>query len=388
MEHAGGILLQEAWAHMPSDKKIKCIGAICTSILPITKLDFAAYGSLYFANASFLDNKSKQILSNNNKFCIGPHCRSSTYWNNNVGETRYYTLKPPNRGPWHDLSSYTSALIDSGFARLPPVSQPLSIQQQASYQGSIERHVELLKTGEKVFPHLVQHPEIQENSAPTLFHPDLHKRNIFVSQDDPTIVTGIIDWQAASIEPAFYYADEVPDFARIPTEGPSDSAEESLWYQAYEVGLALLAPRLGATRKIDEALLRPFRYCHRTWRDGFVPFTHELMRLRDSWEKLGFEKECPIPAMGPEERKFYEKQLEIYDGMLEFRRDMFEVLAVEEDGWVPAERWEEVKKTHQGFYETLMDNLEDDESRQELRTMWPFDQCQPENQVTRKDNDV
>lgn len=246
----------------------------------------------------------------------------------------------------------------------------------------------MLKTGENIFPHLVQHPEIQANSAPTLFHPDLHKRNIFISQDDPTIVTGIIDWQGASIEPAFYYADEVPDFARIPTEGLSDSAEESLWYQAYEVGLALLAPRLGATRKIDETLLRPFRYCHRTWRDGFVPFTHELMRLRDSWEKLGFEKECPIPAMGPKEKSFYEKQLEIYDGMLEFRRDMFEVLGVEEDGWVPAERWKEVKKTHQGFYETLMDNLEDDESRQELRTMWPFDQCQPDNLVTRKNNDV
>ncbi|GBF61013.1 altered inheritance of mitochondria protein 9 [Trichophyton mentagrophytes] len=388
MEHAGGILLQEAWANIPSDKKIKCIGAICTSIVPITKLDFSAYGSLYFANASFIDDGYKLKLSNNDKFCIGPHCRSSTYWNNNVGESRYYTLKPPNRGPWHDLSSYASALIDSGLARLPPANQPLSIQQQASYQGSIDRHMELLKIGRNVFPHLVQHPEIQSNSSPTLFHPDLHKRNIFISQDDPTIVTGIIDWQGASIEPAFYYADEAPDFAKIPAEGLSDSAEESLRYQAYEIGLALLAPRLGATRKIDEALLRPFRYCHRTWRDGFVPFTHELMRLKDSWERLGFEKECPIPAMGPEEKEFYEKQLEIYDGMLEFRRDMFEVLGVEEDGWVPAERWEEAKKMHQGFYDTLMDNLEDDESRQELRTMWPFDQCQPETQVRRKDDDV
>ncbi|KAM5442588.1 hypothetical protein MferCBS31731_002467 [Microsporum ferrugineum] len=384
MEHAGGIQLQEAWANIPSDKKVKCIGAICTSILPITKLDFSAYGSLYFANASFLDDKSKQKLSSNDEYCIGPHCRSSTYWNNNVGEQRYYRFKPPNRGPWHDLPSYASALIDSGFARLPPANQPLSLQQQASYQGSIDRHVELLKTAQDVFPHLVQHPEIQANSSPTLFHPDLHKRNIFVSQDDPTTVTGIIDWQGASIEPAFYYADEVPDFAKIPAEGVPDSAEESLCYQAYEVGLALLAPRLGATRKIDETLLRPFRYCHRTWRDGFIPFTHELMRLKDSWGKLGLQKDCPIPTMGAEEKSFYEEQLGIYDGMLEFRRDMIEILGIEEDGWVSAERWEEVKKAHQGFYETLMDRMENDESRQELRTIWPFDQCQPQTQLRRE----
>ncbi|EFW14144.1 conserved hypothetical protein, partial [Coccidioides posadasii str. Silveira] len=42
MEHAGGVPLQEAWADMPSDKKVKCIGAICTSILPISELDFLA----------------------------------------------------------------------------------------------------------------------------------------------------------------------------------------------------------------------------------------------------------------------------------------------------------------------------------------------------------
>ncbi|EFR01815.1 hypothetical protein MGYG_04815 [Nannizzia gypsea CBS 118893] len=346
MEHAGGVLLQKAWIDMPVDKKIKCTGSICTSIFPITKLDFPAYGSLYFSDSPFLDAGSKQKLDADHRYCIGPHCRSSTYRDYNVGESRYYRFEKPNRGPWGTLSSYASALVDSGLARLPPPHQPLRLQQQATYQGSIDRHVELLKTAQNVFPHLIQHPDIQASASPTLFHPDLHKRNIFVSQDDPTIVTGIIDWQAASIEPAFYYADEAPDFAKFPAEGLSDSSEESLCYQSYEVGLALLAPRLGATRKIDETLLRPFRYCHRTWRDGFVPFTYELMRLRDSWTTLGFQNDCPIPAMGAEEKSFYKEQLDIYDGMLEIRRDIIEILGVEEDGWVPAERWEEVKKAH------------------------------------------
>nr|KMM72331.1 hypothetical protein CPAG_08628 [Coccidioides posadasii RMSCC 3488] len=359
MEHAGGVPLQEAWADMPSDKKVKCIGAICTSILPISELDFLAYGSLYFADASFLDAASKQKLDNDLKYCIGPHCRGSTYWDCNVGEPRYYTFKEPNRGPWRNLSSYASALIDSGLVRLPSADHPILCQQQASYQGSVNRHLELLKVGQAVFSELLQ-----------------HLRNIFISKDDPATVTGIIDWQCASVEPAFYYADDAPDFAKVPPEGTSESSEEMLCSQAYELGWALLAPRLGETRKIDETLLRPFRYCHQTWRDGFVPFTHELMQLREAWKKLGFKKNCPIPALSPEEMRSYKEQLGIYNGMLEFRQDMVETLGVEGDGWVSEDHWEGVKKAHQYFYKTIMASMENDKDREELRTMWPFDQCQ------------
>jgi aminoglycoside/choline kinase family phosphotransferase len=65
-----------------------------------------------------------------------------------------------------------------------------------------------------------EEPRIRNAATPTLLHPDLHKRNIFVSDDDPAVITGIIDWQSSSIEPAFWYADDVPDFAR-PIAHPS-----------------------------------------------------------------------------------------------------------------------------------------------------------------------
>ncbi|PGG97355.1 hypothetical protein AJ79_09226 [Helicocarpus griseus UAMH5409] len=217
----------------------------------MAELDFPAYGSLYFTDASFLDSGCKQTLENDPMYCLGPHCRGSTYWDCNVGEPRYYAFSGPNRGPLRDLSSYASALIDSGLARLPPTGHPLLSQPQTSYQGSVDRH----------------------GGDP----PNLHKRNIFISAEDPIVVTGIIDWQCTSVEPAFYYQDEVPDFAKVPPEGTAESAEEALCNQAYELGWAFLAPRLGEVRKMDETLIQPFRYCHRTWRDGFVPFFHSPM---------------------------------------------------------------------------------------------------------------
>ncbi|KAK2810959.1 hypothetical protein FQN50_002550 [Emmonsiellopsis sp. PD_5] len=282
---------------------------------------------------------------------------------------------------WHDLSSYTSALIDVGLARLPPPDHPLPLQQHASYQGSISKHLSLLKTAQAIFPNLITHPSIHSNSTPTLFHPDLHKRNIFVlSKDNPTTITGFIDWQSTSIEPAFEYAHDVPDFARIPAESESDGtseeyAEISPRHLAYEVGWAIFAPRLGATRHIDERLLRPFSYAHRTWRDGFVPFTTELLRLREGWEELGFQKSspCPIPALSAEEEAVYKEQLEVYEKMVEFWRDMSGELGVGGDGWVGVERWEGVRRAHARLFEMVMGNMEDERDREDLRRMWPFD---------------
>lgn len=196
-----------------------------------------------------------------------------------------------------------------------------------------------------------------------------------MSKDDPTTVTGFIDWQCTSVEPSFYYADDVPDFAMVPTEETPENATESLCSQAYEGGWALLAPRLGATRKIDESLLRPFRYCHRTWRDGFVPFTYELMRLRDRWKEIGFtdDDDCPIPPLSEEDMRLYEKQLDVYEKILQLKRDVITTLGVEEDGWVSADRWEGVRQAHRDIYETVMASMEDDQDREELKTFWPFD---------------
>lgn len=103
-----------------------------------------------------------------------------------------------------DISSYCSALIDAGLSRIPPATT--ASDSRPSYQGLGQEHIDLLNSGREVLKRLAQHPQIRNTSEPTLLHPDLHMRNIFVSEDDPTIITGFIDWQSAGIEPAFSYA--------------------------------------------------------------------------------------------------------------------------------------------------------------------------------------
>ena len=126
---------------------------------------------------------------------------------------------------------------------------------------------------------------------PTLLHPDIHKKNILVSEEDPSSVTAIIDWQSTSIEPAFAYATTTPDLVEDPTadirilenlmskgqapdaeslketsvEDPEEEAAKKrhekdvlVCQKTFEVVLRGYARKLHDARAMDETLLRPF----------------------------------------------------------------------------------------------------------------------------------
>jgi hypothetical protein len=69
----------------------------------------------------------------------------------------------------------------------------------------------LLESSEKVLNELLKTSQIQEVSALLLLHPDLHKRNVFISESDLE-VSGLIDWQFAAITPTFSYTQDAPGF--------------------------------------------------------------------------------------------------------------------------------------------------------------------------------
>lgn len=98
---------------------------------------------------------------------------------------------------------------------------------------------------------------VRKAAAPTIYHADLHKENIILSDDNSTIVTYLIVWQSSSIEPAVEYADESPDFAYG------------------------LVPKLSVAKVLDDTLLRPFRGCHITWRAGAIASRQELVQTLD-----------------------------------------------------------------------------------------------------------
>lgn len=261
----------------------------------------------------------------------------------------------------------------------------------------MKEHIRLLKISEIVIKELIKTPMIQEVSGAMLLHPDLNKRNIYVSPNDPTRITAIIDWQSTCIEPAFVYANETPDLleplpslsaipekdeeliTRVDDPNDREKLEKDYWIcrQTFEVTMCGYAPKLAAARAMDETLLRPFRYCHSSWRDSAAALRQELIELSQCWSELGLAGLCPYqPSV--EELAEHAKQWEDFETIQKFKLFLMRMLDSNSEGWVPTEGWEAAKEAHKAVFEQWMETVresEDPEMNEERgRKLWPWDE--------------
>jgi hypothetical protein len=184
-------------------------------------------------------------------------------------------------------------------------------------------------------------------------------------------VTDIIDWQGTSVEPAFWYADETPDFAN-----PNDE----LCVQTFVACSAFLIPKLAAAQRMDENIFRPYRYCYRTWKDGIAAYRHELAETLERWSGLDLRVDRPEIDVDfiCEDKKSYD----LFVTAQTLKKDLAGLLECETDGWVRVEAYKATKKYHNElFYGMLQSVLENDDpdpsetvkDEETLRAIWPFD---------------
>jgi len=299
-----------------------------------------------------------------------------------------------------DLAQYSSALLDAGVSRIPSpdVAAPKS---ELPYRGSVKEHLRLLKIRESVIEELINTPVIQNLATPVLLHADLHKRNIFVSEDDPTIITSVIDWQATSIEPALALAYETPDLIPIrppPASILSDEAETSLedaedpetakarkqeekdiWIcrQTFEVVMKASVPRLFAARAADENFLRLFRYSSSSWRNSAAALRQELIELSQRWTELKPPGVCPYQPTSNELAE-HATQWEDFEDRQKLKQFLVENLQSDSEGWVPTEAWEPSKVVHKEAFDAYMQgaidgNIDPNMTVERAKELWPFD---------------
>ena len=247
-----------------------------------------------------------------------------------------------------------------------------------SYHGAVAEHIRLLDFSRDVASKLIEDPRIKGAAIPILLHQDLHKRNIFVSDEDPTTITDIIDWQSSSINPAFIHANEMPDFASYtPTPNDQLSKEEhnaavhaECCNKAYVAGVRLLVPKLPATWDLDEDVTRYFEYCHRTYRDGAGVLRQILMDLAKRWKELALPGSCPYPSPTPDEEVAHREEYEALEQAQGIRKFITSRLNTTSDGWVPAEAWKETIEEHKQLYDLFLQNM----GEEDLKEIWPFDE--------------
>ncbi|KAH0359995.1 hypothetical protein KCU65_g9653, partial [Aureobasidium melanogenum] len=216
--------------------------------------------------------------------------------------------------------------------------------------------------------------------------------NIFVSDSEPTKITGIIDWQSTSIEPAFIYANETPDFATLVDDVPGTAKDEQdqakqkqkqkdiqLCAEVFEVWMKAI-PTISEVRAVDDTILRPFRHCNTSWRDSITAVRSDLIDLAREWNALGLVGSCPYQPT-QDELAIHEKNREDFESVLSLKAWLMQTLGITSDGWIPIDEFPLILPAYREAYELWIGIAREAEaagdaemSVEKADKLWPFDQ--------------
>lgn len=253
MEHANGVQLQRMWPKKWPETKRSGVSTLSIKRLRKSQtLTFQRMGVCVIPiYASVLLQKHHWVKISALVLTVEGYIGTATL--PSLGTIR---IRGPRHGPWKcilfsvcpslmslqgsDRLENCDGLIDAGIAKVPPNTE---LRHRPRYHGSPSDHHSLLDSGQAVIKKMSD-ARILTAAAPILLHPDLNKRSIFVLENDATVVTGIIDWQSASVEPAFWYAYDIPDFASTPDILGQTNRDNELCGKAFSACDQFLIPKL------------------------------------------------------------------------------------------------------------------------------------------------
>ncbi|KAL1310566.1 hypothetical protein AAFC00_000845 [Neodothiora populina] len=267
------------------------------------------------------------------------------------------------QGPWKRTFTYLATL--ESIARS-------AVSGDKARQTSVDNHLQLLDVNRGILGAITDLQVVRDASRPVLFHPDFHARNIFVSADEPTQITGIIDWQSAAVEPAYVYAAETPDFAEelffdetLDAEHGADMdaahADTQSCNQAWIV-MSFLCPKLGKAVNLDPVLLQYLASIHSGDLDNNVSLCSELTDISQRWTTLGLPGDSPYKP-SQEDAEALETELDELYSTQRLKLYLARLLRCQTDGWVETEKWEEVVPIYRAEYEAFVRSC--NESRDE-----------------------
>lgn len=220
-------------------------------------------------------------------------------------------------------------------------------------------------------------------------------RNIYVSADDPTKITAVIDWQSMSIDPVFWHATEQPDFTLGPPgteymlqgeDGLVTYTEEerkkmlhdiSICRQTFEVVMQGYVPTFHRARTTDERLLRLIRYCATSWRHGVTSLAAELIDLYHQWNEVGLPGPCPYQPTTAELEE-HKARFEDFETYQKLRIFLMQLANSNSEGWIPSDAWDETQAALKVAFDDWMSTVagpdaEDGLTEDKARALWPYD---------------
>ena len=237
---------------------------------------------------------------------------------------------------------------------------------------------------------------IDKISTPVLWHTDLHMGNIYVSEEDPTEIVSLIDWQSIVVAPIFIQArfpeflSDIKDYALGPKELPKlppnydDMDAEDKELADYQLLQGKLAKSWEMSTTINNnqayrALHMPsyvrelFLRSAEVSDEGVIPLRGCLIELSEGWSELGFKAPCPV-SFSEDELKRHEQQWEEWNSYQTTQLFARKILGTDFEGWIPPIMDFEAKQreNEELLQEFMRRSREFDKSPEEIREIWPY----------------
>ncbi|KAF2130889.1 kinase-like protein [Dothidotthia symphoricarpi CBS 119687] len=198
MEKCSGVELGRLWDGMSGTQRIDIVRQLATFSARLSKARFPHYGSLYYAR-DILEIRGTEV---DETFSVGP-TTSRAWFDDRRGDIDV------DRGPWASAEDVLNATMKREIACLEAFSEFPRDRQQGIFNGPGGFHASkvskmaVIQHYSRILPLIM--PKNDAYTASILWHDDLHSDNIFVNEDCPTEITGIIDWQNVHLSPAFLH---------------------------------------------------------------------------------------------------------------------------------------------------------------------------------------
>lgn len=214
-------------------------------------------------------------------------------------------------------------------------------------------------------------PASDQFIAPILWHPDLGEANIRVSASGMAHITGLIDWQHASVLPYMLQATNPPAFEfdrslfpilwagavlpRLPEDFKTYSPERKVTLKAHHrlaVRLKFYALRKLANERRTQANLHPHivemamlpLHILRCWSDGIGPIVKCLLEIQSAWMPAVPGTPCPLDSLPEEEICTYRNIVDAFERYDDAANKIMTELGGGGDGLVDESVYEEAKK--------------------------------------------
>ncbi|KAI9685112.1 MAG: hypothetical protein M1820_010834 [Bogoriella megaspora] len=384
MEHATGVQLYKVWDELQDIKRLALIKRLVELESELMALQFPAYGSLYHRRAipddDTMTNFSESV-DQSSCYRLGRSC----------DPTWLSTSQATTSGPWPSLTEFGTALAKREIHRI--LLEPRSLDA-IPQPGTPAESIALLETTVKLMQIIGSHHNLVRHAKPTLSHTDLHMGNIFVSKNDPSEISAIIDWQCTQIAPLFLQArwprflsppknypvgvvrpklpENYEDLNKYEKELAEHEFKQATAAKAYELRCGLDNKGAYWAMEIPIVYRELFNCCANTREEGPVPLRSCLIEIHNSWQDLGLPGSCPY-EFREEDIQNNEREFQKYDEWDNVQKFARKYLATDAEGWIsPEVDFPRMQEQNRVLFDFFAQETAGQFTREHVLKLWPF----------------